>query len=95
MLLTTTINAANTNETILAGNGCTCAIELRVDSASSVQFADWQPVHRQAKRTRLRPMCDSGYPGPGSILPSSLPGCSSHVVPRHPLSTVLGCVTVS
>jgi len=95
MLLTNTINAEMTTETILAGNASVCAIELRVGSAVSVQFADWQPAHRQAKRTRLRTMCTSGHSCPGSIRPSSRPGCSGYLVSRRPLRNVLGCVTVS
>jgi len=95
MLLTTTINAAVTNETILTGNVCMCAIELRADSAVSVQFASWQPAHRRAKRMRLRPMCVSGQFCPGLIRPSNLSGGSSYLVSRRPLRNVLGCVTVS
>ena len=91
MLLTNTINAANTIETILAGNACMCVIELRGRSADFVQFADWQPAHRQAKRS----MYASGNPGLGAILPSDLPGYSGDLVSRRSLRSVPGCVTVS
>lgn len=67
MLLTTTINAAITTETILAGNVCMCAIELRANSADSAQFANWQPAHRLAKHMRRRPMSVSGQSCPRSI----------------------------
>ncbi len=91
MLLTNTISAANTNETILAGNACMCVIELRGRSADFVQFADWQPAHRQAKRS----MCASGHPESGAILPNDLPGYSGGLVSRRSLKRVPGCVTVS
>ena len=67
MLLTTTINAASTIEMFLAGNVCTCAIELRADSADSAQFANWQPAHRRVKQMRQRRMIASGQSCPGSI----------------------------
>ena len=56
MLLTNTINAAATTETILAGKAFVCANELRCKSAKSVQFADWRPLQRKAKHFhRLMP----------------------------------------
>ncbi|MEO2036571.1 MAG: hypothetical protein ABGZ35_31230 [Planctomycetaceae bacterium] len=90
MLLTNTINAATTIETILAGNACMCVIELRGRSADFVQFADWQPAHRRAKRS----MRTSGRPAAGVIRPNDLPGYSSDLVSHRSLRSVLGCVTV-
>lgn len=95
MLLTNTINATAITETILAGNASVCAIESRDRSAASVQFADWQPAHRQAKRMQVRSMCASGYPDSGPMRPDSLPGCLGHLALRRSLRSVHGCVTVS
>ena len=92
MLLTNTINAVTTIETILAGNACVCANELRCDSANSVQFADWRPVQRKAKHFH-RLMRVSGYPGSGSMPTGSslLPGSLS----QRDLRSVAGHAAVS
>jgi len=94
MLLTNTINAATTIETILAGNACVCAIELCGGSADSVQFADWQSAQRKAKRLHVRKMRASGYSVPVSM-PSDSKRCLSHPITRLSLRSVLGCVAVS
>lgn len=92
MLLTNTINAVTTIETILAGNACVCANELRCDSANSVQFADWRPVQRKAKHFH-RLMRASGYPGSESMPTggSSLPG----PIAQRGLRSVAGHAAVS
>jgi hypothetical protein len=94
MLLTNTINAATTIETILAGNACVCANELRCGSADSVQFADWQRAQRKAKRLHVRKLRASGYSGPGSM-PSGSLRCLAHPITRLSLRSVFGCVAVS
>ncbi len=94
MLLTNTINAATTIETILAGNACVCATELRCGSADSVQFADWQRAQRKAKRLYVRKMRASGSLVPVSM-PSGSSSCLSHPITRLSLRSVLGCVVVS
>jgi len=92
MLLTNTINAKNSLESILTSNACLCAIELCDRSADFVQFADWQPAHRPEKHLCDRSMCDSGHAAPGSIRPSNRSG---YVVSPRSLRTMLGSVTVS
>ena len=95
MLLTNAINATNSIETILVGNACLCAIELCFRSVRFVQFADWQPLHRQMKRLDSRSMSTSGSSGTGTICPGILPGGLGYAAPRRPLRSVHSHVVVS